>query len=152
MKSFRSFRLLFAGLLGAALVSTLHASTTPARPLSQKAPHYAFELRKDEFEGAVVVGLSVSTSGQVMDARILSSTNRVFEKPVLDAAQKWKFQPAMKDGVAVNSTVEQLVTFTVPGKTPATSIDSLVDALEPLGDCGLGNEVNAENALVVLAQ
>jgi len=45
---------------------------------------------------------------------VVSSTNRLLDKPTLAAVRQWTFTPAMKDGVAVSVKVVQPVAFTIP--------------------------------------
>ncbi len=83
-------------------------------PIAQPKPVYSAYLRHAVIEGQVVVAFTVSPVGDVADATIVSSTDRLFNKPTLDAVMKWRFSPALKAGVPVSSKVRQVVTFTIP--------------------------------------
>jgi protein TonB len=82
-------------------------------PRSQPKPTYPFDLIRAGIEGKVTVGFIVDASGNVRDPYIVSSTNREFEKTVLDIVIKWKFSPGKKGGVAVNTHVEASIPFTL---------------------------------------
>ena len=103
-----------AAVLGLCASNQLSAAVQPATPVSQVAPNYSRDLRVDQEEGEVVVGFTITTDGKVANPVVVSSTNRTLNKPTLDAVRKWKFAPAMNDGVAVSVNVLQPVAFTIP--------------------------------------
>jgi periplasmic protein TonB len=83
-------------------------------PIAQPKPVYSAHLRHALIEGQVVVAFTVSPQGNVADATVVSSTDRLFNKPTLDAVMTWRFSPAMKAGVPVSSKVRELVVFSMP--------------------------------------
>ncbi len=89
------------------------AATTDQAPraLAAPKPDYSYALRHDEVEGRVVVTFTVTPSGGVADAAVVSSTQKRLEKPTLEAIKKWTFSPAVKAGVPVRSRVIQPVAF-----------------------------------------
>ncbi len=62
----------------------------------------------------MVVGFTITTEGKVLNPVVVSSTNRLLNKPTLDAVRKWRFAPAMNDGVAVSVNVLQPVAYIIP--------------------------------------
>lgn len=88
-------------------------------PVVQAQPSYPFELKRAGVEGRVRVGFIVDSQGNVILPYIISSTNRDFERPAIEAIQKWKFRPGMKSGRKVNTRVEQPIDFNVPAGSPA---------------------------------
>jgi TonB family protein len=110
-------QLISAGLLTAALSvfapTAVFAGCQDAKPVSQAAPSYSHDLRASGIEGEVVVGFTISATGEVSDAVVVSSTDRALERPTLAAVRKWKFTPAMKDGVAVSIKAVQPVAFLI---------------------------------------
>jgi protein TonB len=100
---------------GTALVPnpSILTDATP-RPIVQPSPVYSAYLRHAVIEGQVLVAFTVSPLGNVADATIVSSTDRLFNKPTLDAIMHWRFSPAMKAGVPVSSKVREVVTFSIP--------------------------------------
>jgi len=85
----------------------------PARAIAQPSPAYSRELRHARIGGKVVVSFVVTPKGDVADATILQSTNRMFDAPTLRAIHQWKYAPAVKAGVPVKSNVNELVTFSI---------------------------------------
>ena len=111
-------RLLSACSLAAALSvsasNSLSAAVQDAKPLSLVVPAYSHDLRADGVEGEVVVSFTITPSGNVLNPVVVSSTNRLLDSPTLAAVRKWKFAPAMKDGVAVSVRAVQPVAFRIP--------------------------------------
>jgi len=108
----------FAYALAAALSlptsATLFAADELPTPVSQVSPKYAFDLRRDEVEGKVVVSYIITAQGDVANAVVTSSTEKAFERTTLAAIKQWKFMPAMRDGVAVATKVRTTVNFVLP--------------------------------------
>jgi TonB family protein len=84
------------------------------KAVSQPKPVYSCYLRRAAIEGQVVVAFTVTPLGDVVNARIVSSTDRLFDAPTLDAIAKWRFMPAMKSGLPVSANVRELVAFSIP--------------------------------------
>jgi TonB family protein len=93
----------------------LGAPDQPPKALAQPSPSYSFDLRHDEIVGKVVVSFTVTPSGAVTNAAVVSSTHKRLEKPVLEAVKNWKFAPAVKAGAPVSSKVIQPIAFTISG-------------------------------------
>ncbi|WP_404425191.1 energy transducer TonB [Nibricoccus sp. IMCC34717] len=117
MNSF-SYRLLAGCLFGTLFAVTAHAAGTPPRAIERTAPQYAWDLRRERAEGTVTVSYTVRADGTVTRPKIIGASNRVFEKPVLDAVESWKFEPATRDGRAVECLVEQEIRFTLAPEQP----------------------------------
>jgi TonB family protein len=64
----------------------------------QEAPVFPYSLRRSGINGEVVVDLVIDTDGNVVKADVTSSTHPDFEAPAVEAALKWKFKPALKNG------------------------------------------------------
>ncbi len=78
---------------------------------SQMAPRYPFELKRQGVSGDCTVQFIVTSTGEVADAVVVSSTHKDFEKPCLDAVMQWKFTPGMKDGRKVTTRMQQMFPF-----------------------------------------
>jgi TonB family protein len=50
---------------------------------------------------SAVVEVVIDEKGDVVDATIIKSVNTSFDNIVIGAARRWKYRPALKDGVAV---------------------------------------------------
>lgn len=94
--------------------ATLFAAVDLPTPISQVSPKYAFDLRRDEIEGKVVVSYTITAQGDVANAAVVSSTEKAFERATLAAIKQWKFTPAKKDGVVVIARVLTTVNFVLP--------------------------------------
>jgi len=48
-----------------------------------------------------IVDIVIDETGRVVDVTIRQSLNSTFDTLIVRTARNWKYQPAMKDGVAV---------------------------------------------------
>lgn len=71
------------------------------RPTYQPPPQYPSTLRRQQISGEVKIELVVDARGRVLNPRIVSSTNRAFEDPALDAVKQWRFEPGKRGGEPV---------------------------------------------------
>jgi TonB family protein len=108
-----------AAALTVSASNSLSAANQDPVPVSQAAPVYSHELRASGVEGEVVVRFTITSTGEVANPVVVSSTNQLLDYPTLAAVRKWKFTPAMKDGVAVNVKAVQPVAFMIPELHPA---------------------------------
>jgi TonB family protein len=71
-------------------------------------PDYSEEARKAKYQGVVVLGLVVDSSGRPRDVRVARSLGMGLDEKAIEAVRQWKFEPAKKDGspVAVQINVE----------------------------------------------
>ena len=77
---------------------------TPAFPLRQELPRwvpYDATTRSTEYRGAVKV--TISTEGKVEAAEIVTPTDRQYDRLLLNAARSWLYEPARRNGVAIQS-------------------------------------------------
>ncbi|MDP1579286.1 MAG: energy transducer TonB [Candidatus Didemnitutus sp.] len=75
------------------------------------SPNYPFEMRRAGISGEVLVEYIVDSTGRVSQAQIVRSSQREFEQPAMQAVLKWQFRPGRKGGRAVNTRVQQVITF-----------------------------------------
>jgi TonB family protein len=113
-----NIRIMSAFSLAAALsvsgLTPLSAAIVEAKPVAQAAPAYSPALRAACVEGNVVVSFTITAKGDVVNATVVSSTDEHLNTAALEAVRKWKFAPAMKDGVAVKVRAIQPVAFVIP--------------------------------------
>jgi protein TonB len=83
----------------------------PPRALDTPDPKYPEKLRKKRIEGHVVLKLIVGTDGAAHEITVDRSGGTDFDREALKAVQRWKFQPATKDGEAVNAMINVEVNF-----------------------------------------
>ena len=102
-----------AAALSVSAVASLSAANQDAKPVSQVAPAYSLDLRESGVEGEVVVGFTITAAGQVADPVVIRTSNVVLDKATLAAVRKWKFAPAMNNGVAVRQKAVLPVAFKI---------------------------------------
>lgn len=74
-------------------------------------PPYPELGRRMRLNGYAIVECIIDQSGRVRDARVLSSSNGVFEQPALDAVRQWQFAPGTLNGQAVDVQFDLTVKF-----------------------------------------
>lgn len=96
-------------------------SSVPARPAAvtrdaqardQPAPDYPAAAQRAGEEGTVIVRVDVDANGKPTDVAVAqSSRSRELDRAALRAVRHWTFEPAMRDGKAIASTVQVPVDF-----------------------------------------
>jgi len=74
-------------------------------------PEYSDEARKAKFQGTVVLYVIVDAKGMARDIKVIRPLGLGLDQKAIDAVQKWKFKPGMKDGKAVNVEAQIEVNF-----------------------------------------
>lgn len=94
----------------------------PARPVTpanreasvatQVEPEYPAVAMRSREEGTVVVRADVDASGHPTNVQVAKrSGSRELDRAAVDAVKQWTFEPAMRDGKAVASSVQVPVDF-----------------------------------------
>ena len=96
-------------------LSLTGGKSSPARPIKQESPNYPLAMEWSRLVGQVLVEFKVDVKGDVQNATIKTSNNPGFDDEALATVRKWKFQPAVKDGEPVNSTMQVPIVFQIPG-------------------------------------
>ncbi|HEY9112459.1 MAG TPA: TonB family protein [Rhodanobacteraceae bacterium] len=90
--------------------------TRTAKVVVAASPSYPLQAARNQTSGYAVVEFTVSTTGSVQDPHIVdSSPRRVFDSAAIQAVQQSKFEPALKDGQPVASTVRRRIDFKFGG-------------------------------------
>lgn len=84
---------------------------TPPSIEKQIEPVYPEYAKQNQIEGTVMVRVVLSAKGKVEDARVVESSDRMFEEPALTAVRQFRFKPARKDDEGVRSAVMVPVYF-----------------------------------------
>jgi TonB family protein len=81
---------------------------TPPVPIYSPEPDYSPEASKAKFQGTVRMSLVVDESGQPTNIKVIRPLGLGLDQKAIEAVQKWRFKPGMKDGqpVAVQASVE----------------------------------------------
>jgi TonB family protein len=88
----------------------------PATPVATVTPSYPYLMKHAGSTADVTVSFTVNTQGTVTKASIVDSNNIEFNVAALDAIKKWTVTPAMKNGNAVETKLQQTFTFRVDDK------------------------------------
>jgi protein TonB len=74
-------------------------------PLVRINPEYPMRARQRHIEGWVVVEFSISKAGTVKDPVVVAShPGTIFDRSALQAIRKWKYNPKIEGGAAVERT------------------------------------------------
>jgi len=91
------------------------AGNRDAEPLSSNpTPDYPAAALNAGLEGDVIVRLQIDANGKVSQASVVGHEGGVdpaLDKAAIEALRQWRFQPAMRDGRAINSIVQVPVEF-----------------------------------------
>lgn len=92
-------------------------STQPDRaasPISRVEPTYPATAYRAREEGTVLVTADVDASGVPLSVEVARrSGSRALDQAAVAAVRQWRFEPAMRGGKAVASTVEVPVSFRI---------------------------------------
>ncbi len=71
-------------------------------------PEYSEEARKAKYSGTVMIQLVVDPDGHARNIRVVRSLGLGLDEKAIEAVNKWKFKPGLKNGqpVAVIATIE----------------------------------------------
>jgi len=97
------------------MIVTLAQADEPTRYLDGPLPSYPPALKQVGVEGSVQLQYVVGIDGRVEPRSLIvvSSTNKAFEGPAIEAIMAAHFRPARIHGHDVRQLVEQVVRFTV---------------------------------------
>jgi protein TonB len=85
-----------------------------ATPMTRVEPTYPTTAYRAREEGTVLVTASVDASGMPLSVDVARrSGSRALDQAAVAAVRQWRFEPAMRDGKAVASTVEVPVSFRI---------------------------------------
>lgn len=79
--------------------------------ISTPDPEYTEEARNAKAEGTCILWLIVDDQGNPRDIRVLRGLGFGLDQKAIDAVKQWRFQPALKDGHAVNVQIRVEVGF-----------------------------------------
>lgn len=86
-----------------------------ARFAADFQPSYPPGMIRDEVEGSVTVRVLIGSDGRVKAVETVASDHQAFfEATRTQALKRWRFKPATKDGVAVESWQQLTVRFQIP--------------------------------------
>ena len=74
-------------------------------------PEYSEEARKAKWQGTVLLSLIVDESGRAVSIKVTKPLGLGLDQKAVEAVQKWRFKPGMKDGKAVPVIASVEVSF-----------------------------------------
>lgn len=85
------------------------------RAISAPPPDYPSAALRAGASGDVVLRIEVRADGRAGEVSVVSgSSNRALDRAAVRAVRRWRFEPALRDGVAVPGTVQQTIRFDAP--------------------------------------
>lgn len=112
MNSLLMVLLLASGVVISA--ANLRAARTNPVPMEPPPLRYPGSLEGSGKSGQAVVEVTITTEGQVTNPILKSADDPAFGEAALGAVEGWRFQPAIRDGVAVESRVALPFQFKAP--------------------------------------
>lgn len=86
--------------------------TSDAEMVKSQAPSYPSAALRAHQTGWVVVKFTINAEGRTADVHVVDSQpRRVFDRSAIDAVNRYRFKPAMKNGEAVPTSREQKIEF-----------------------------------------
>jgi len=81
---------------------------SPPSVIFKVEPEYSEEARKAKFQGTVVLFVVVDEKGNPRDLKVVRPLGLGLDQKAIEAVEKWRFKPGMKDGraVPVQATIE----------------------------------------------
>ncbi|MGD0296415.1 MAG: energy transducer TonB [Bryobacteraceae bacterium] len=81
---------------------------SPPSVILKVEPEYSEEARKAKFQGTVILFVVVDEKGNPRELKVIRPLGLGLDQKAIEAVEKWKFKPGMKDGkpVAVQATIE----------------------------------------------
>jgi len=85
---------------------------TPPRCIHCPEPDYTKQARKANFSGVVLLDVTVTTDGTIINPVVLKGPGLGLNEKAVEKVQKWKMKPAVnREGNPVNCRVRIEITF-----------------------------------------
>lgn len=79
----------------------------------QMPPKFPMDASQRGLSGYAVAIFVVDEYGNVIDIDIPRSSDKIFEKPTIEAIRSWKFSPGEKDGKAVKTRIKIRIPYEI---------------------------------------
>jgi TonB family protein len=83
------------------------------RVLSAPEPEFSEEARRSRISGNVLVYLVIDESGLPQDVKVIRGLGHGLDEKAVEAVSKYRFKPAMRDGVPVKVEMHVEVNFQI---------------------------------------
>jgi TonB family protein len=80
-------------------------------PLVTPEAEFSDEARRSKYQGVCMISIIVDAQGYPRNPRVLRSLGMGLDEKALEAVQRYRFKPAMKDGKPVASMISVEVNF-----------------------------------------
>ena len=95
--------------------TTIRMVDGPLVALLRVEPQYPPRPLSRSLEGYVLVEFDVLADGSVANVSVVESSDRLFEKAAIRAAERFRFKPRVVDGVPLATTgIRNLFRFEIP--------------------------------------
>jgi periplasmic protein TonB len=64
-------------------------------------PEYPADAARSGKQGSVEIAFLVTPDGRIAEPTVVTSSDRVFERPALAAVRRWRYDPRIEDGKPV---------------------------------------------------
>lgn len=91
-----------------------NAVVIPSRLVQRVNPSYPLAARQYRVEGAVTLSATIGPDGRVREAKVISGPPMLRDSAV-NAVKQWKYAPSTVNGRAVESSVQIVLQFKIPG-------------------------------------
>jgi hypothetical protein len=89
-------------------------SEAPVCPVGPRVFHDKYKEKcKENYELRAVLGLEVDEQGMPQNIHIIESTDAFYNSVFLECMAKWRYKPAVVDGVPVRCKIRQTMTITI---------------------------------------
>lgn len=90
------------------------ASNARPNASANPAPRYPEFARRNGWQGIVLVRVTVTSNGRAKSVSVFRGSGyAILDQAALDSVRRWLFHPRMSGGLAVESTIEVPVTFSL---------------------------------------
>jgi TonB family protein len=96
---------------GAINTFKMAGGVSPPRILIDATPEFTDEARRAKYQGVCIVSLIVDAHGMPQNVRVVRPLGMGLDEKAVEAAKKFRFKPAMKNGVPVPVTINIEVNF-----------------------------------------
>jgi TonB family protein len=101
----------FSGIPNGAAGGSVDRSIRPPVLIFKKEPEYTEAARKAKYQGAVVLQLEVSVTGEAANIQVIRALGLGLDEKAVEAVNQWRFRPGTKDGKPVAAPVQVAVEF-----------------------------------------
>jgi D-alanyl-D-alanine dipeptidase len=84
---------------------------TAPKPIDTPDPTFTRAMKNSHMSGTVLVEAMLDSEGKVSEPKVVRGLDPDFDAQAIEAVQKWKFQPALKQGVPVAVKIAIEVNF-----------------------------------------